>query len=77
MNRRQFLKLGAVTGGAVALGGVMRVAGCLALAQSSAMPTVDRLVLTTAVDNVYDNSYNQHQYGLYTQRNSWVVVRAI
>jgi hypothetical protein len=25
----------------------------------------------------YDSSYNQHQYGLYTQRNSWVVVRTI
>jgi len=23
----------------------------------------------------YDSSYNQHPYGLYTQRNSWVVVR--
>ena len=55
MNRRQFLKLGAVTSGAVALGGVLRVGGRLALAQSSAVPTVDRLVLTTAVDNIYDN----------------------
>ncbi len=25
----------------------------------------------------YDSSYNQHQYGLYNQRNSWVVVRTI
>ncbi len=55
MNRRQFLKLGASTGAAVALGGVTRVGGRLALAQSGAVPTVDRLVMTTAVDNVYDN----------------------
>jgi hypothetical protein len=63
MNRRQFHKLGAVTGGAVALGGVMRVAGRLALAQSSVMPTVDRLVMTTAVDNVYDNFAKAGQMG--------------
>lgn len=25
----------------------------------------------------YDSSYNPHQYGLYTQLNSWVVVRTI
>ena len=25
----------------------------------------------------FDCSYNQHQYGLYNQRNSWVVVRTI
>jgi TAT (twin-arginine translocation) pathway signal sequence len=43
MNRRQVLKLGAVTGGAVALGGVWRLGGRPALAQSGAMPTVDRL----------------------------------
>jgi 7,8-dihydropterin-6-yl-methyl-4-(beta-D-ribofuranosyl)aminobenzene 5'-phosphate synthase len=55
MRRRQFLTLGVVTAGAVALGGVMRVGGRLALAQRSAVPTVDRLVLTTAVDNIYDN----------------------
>jgi len=54
MNRRQFLKLGAVTGGAIALGGVWRMGGRAALAQSSAVPTVDRLVMTTVVDNFYD-----------------------
>ena len=54
MNRRQFLKLGAVTGGAVALGGVWRMGGRAALAQSGAVPTVDRLVMTTVVDNFYD-----------------------
>ncbi len=30
---------------------------------------------TTVAPN--DSSYNQHQYGLYNQRNSWVVVRTI
>jgi hypothetical protein len=25
----------------------------------------------------YDSSYNQHQHGLYTSLNSWVVVRTI
>ncbi|HEV2055332.1 MAG TPA: MBL fold metallo-hydrolase [Methylomirabilota bacterium] len=54
MNRRQFLKLGAVTGGAVALGGVTRIGSRAALAQSGAVPTVDRLVMTNVVDNIYD-----------------------
>jgi 7,8-dihydropterin-6-yl-methyl-4-(beta-D-ribofuranosyl)aminobenzene 5'-phosphate synthase len=54
MNRRQVLKLGAVTGGAVALGGAWRLGGRPAAAQSSAVPTVDRLVMTTVVDNIYD-----------------------
>ena len=54
MNRRQFLKLGTVTTSAVALGGVWRMGGRAALAQSDAVPTVDRLVMTTVVDNFYD-----------------------
>src|SRR2546428_3311165 len=54
MNRRQFLKLGAVTGGVFALGGAMRMAGRSAFAQSSAPPIVDRLVMTNVVDNIYD-----------------------
>jgi len=54
MNRRQFLKLGGVTGGAVFLGGVWRMGGRSALAQSGTVPTVDHLVLTTVVDNFYD-----------------------
>jgi 7,8-dihydropterin-6-yl-methyl-4-(beta-D-ribofuranosyl)aminobenzene 5'-phosphate synthase len=72
MNRRQFLTLGAVTGGVVALGSVMRVAGRLALAQSSTMPTVDRLVLTTAVDNVYDNFAKAGQMGQITVQRTGV-----
>src|SRR5690242_12496996 len=54
MNRRQFLKLGAVIGGAEFLGGVCRTGGRPAAAQTGAVPTVDRLVLTTVVDNFYD-----------------------
>jgi 7,8-dihydropterin-6-yl-methyl-4-(beta-D-ribofuranosyl)aminobenzene 5'-phosphate synthase len=51
ITRRQVLKLGAVAGTTFALGGLTRFRG--ASAQSS-VPTVDRLVLTNVVDNVYD-----------------------
>ena len=54
MDRRQFLKLGAVTGGLFALGRAMRTAGRSAFAQSAAPPIVDRLVITNVVDNIYD-----------------------
>ena len=53
MHRRQFLRLGAVASGVVALGGL--AAGRRVAAQSpTAVPTVDRLILTNVVDNVYD-----------------------
>lgn len=54
MNRRQFLALGAVTTGTVALGGLARLGGRSASAQSLSVPTVDRLVMTNVVDNIYD-----------------------
>jgi 7,8-dihydropterin-6-yl-methyl-4-(beta-D-ribofuranosyl)aminobenzene 5'-phosphate synthase len=54
MERRHFLKLGAVAGGVFAVGGVGRLSGRLAGAQTIAVPTVDRLVMTSVVDNVYD-----------------------
>jgi 7,8-dihydropterin-6-yl-methyl-4-(beta-D-ribofuranosyl)aminobenzene 5'-phosphate synthase len=54
MKRRQFLKLGAVGSGVFALGAVGRLSGAPAAAQVSAVPTVDRLVMTNAVDNIYD-----------------------
>ena len=57
MNRRHFLTLGAVASGTFALGalgGVARLGGRPAIAQPSAPPTVDRLVLTNVVDNFYD-----------------------
>jgi 7,8-dihydropterin-6-yl-methyl-4-(beta-D-ribofuranosyl)aminobenzene 5'-phosphate synthase len=53
MNRRQFLTLGAVATGTFAVGGLSRVAQ-RAAAQGGTVPTVDRLVLTNVVDNVYD-----------------------
>ncbi len=53
MNRREFLKLGAIASGAFAVGGVGRIAPGVATAQS-ALPTVDRLVMTNVVDNIYD-----------------------
>jgi len=52
MHRRQFLKLGAVAGGTVLLGGTGRF-GALVAAPND-VPRVDRLVLTNLVDNVYD-----------------------
>ncbi|MBI4255093.1 MAG: MBL fold metallo-hydrolase, partial [Candidatus Rokubacteria bacterium] len=53
MQRRTFLKLGAIASGTVAFGGVSRLAARTAAAQS-AVPTVDRLVMTNVVDNIYD-----------------------
>jgi len=53
MDRRQFLKLGAVTGGVFALGGVAKI-GSRPVSAQSAVPSVDRLVMTNVVDNIYD-----------------------
>jgi 7,8-dihydropterin-6-yl-methyl-4-(beta-D-ribofuranosyl)aminobenzene 5'-phosphate synthase len=52
MDRRQFLKLGAVGSGIFALGSV--VGSGRRVAAQSGIPTVDRLTLTNVVDNVYD-----------------------
>jgi 7,8-dihydropterin-6-yl-methyl-4-(beta-D-ribofuranosyl)aminobenzene 5'-phosphate synthase len=54
MNRRDLLRLGAVGVVTFAAGGVKPLGGARAGAQMSAPPTVDRLVLTNVVDNVYD-----------------------
>jgi 7,8-dihydropterin-6-yl-methyl-4-(beta-D-ribofuranosyl)aminobenzene 5'-phosphate synthase len=54
MNRRQILKLGLVASGTIAVGGLTRRGGGPAAAQMGAVPTVDRLVLTNVVDNIYD-----------------------
>ena len=51
MNRRQFLKLGAVAGATFTLGGIERLSRAGA---QTVVPTVDRLVMTNVVDNVYD-----------------------
>lgn len=52
MYRREFLKLGAIAGGTVLLGGTGRFRSVLAAPKE--IPTVDRLVLTNLVDNIYD-----------------------
>jgi 7,8-dihydropterin-6-yl-methyl-4-(beta-D-ribofuranosyl)aminobenzene 5'-phosphate synthase len=52
IHRREFLKLGAVTGGTIFLGGKGRLWNFLAAPKE--IPTVDRLVLTNLVDNIYD-----------------------
>ena len=54
MDRRQFLALGAVASGAFVLGGPGRLGRTPAGAQPVAVPTVDRLVMTNVVDNIYD-----------------------
>ena len=52
MHRREFLKLGAVAGGTILLGGTGRFRSLLAAPKE--IPTVDRLVMTNLVDNIYD-----------------------
>src|ERR1700720_2970790 len=52
MHRREFLKLGAITGGTILLGGTGRFRSLLAAPKE--IPTVDRLVITNLVDNIYD-----------------------
>jgi 7,8-dihydropterin-6-yl-methyl-4-(beta-D-ribofuranosyl)aminobenzene 5'-phosphate synthase len=54
MERRRFLKLGMVMGGTMVLGGVHRFGQSLANAAGTAIPTVDQLVMTSVVDNIYD-----------------------
>src|SRR5437867_2867252 len=54
MNRRELLRLGAVGSVTFAFGGIKPLGGDPAVAQMSAPPTVDGLVLTNVVDNVYD-----------------------
>jgi 7,8-dihydropterin-6-yl-methyl-4-(beta-D-ribofuranosyl)aminobenzene 5'-phosphate synthase len=52
MHRRELLKLGAITGGTILLGGAGRLRSVFAAPKE--IPTVDRLVITNLVDNVYD-----------------------
>ncbi len=52
MQRREFLKLGAVAGGTILLGGTGRYGSVMAAPKE--IPTVDGLVLTNLVDNIYD-----------------------
>jgi 7,8-dihydropterin-6-yl-methyl-4-(beta-D-ribofuranosyl)aminobenzene 5'-phosphate synthase len=54
VRRREVLQLGAVSTALVALGGLRRFGGTPAIAQTTAPPVVDRLVMTNVVDNMYD-----------------------
>ena len=54
MDRRAFLKLGVIAGGTLVLGGVRRWGRSAASAAGTAIPTVDQLVMTSVVDNIYD-----------------------
>src|SRR5438445_12800480 len=54
MERRRFLKLSMVMGGTIVLGGVHRFGRSLASAAGTAIPTVDQLIMTNVVDNIYD-----------------------
>lgn len=54
IDRRRFLTLGAVASGTFALGALSRLGSRGVAAAVSAPPTVDRLVLTNVVDNIYD-----------------------
>jgi 7,8-dihydropterin-6-yl-methyl-4-(beta-D-ribofuranosyl)aminobenzene 5'-phosphate synthase len=54
MERRRVLTLGAVATGTFALGGLASRGRAGTSTASSATPVVDRLVLTNAVDNIYD-----------------------
>src|SRR6266849_8228990 len=55
MERRMFLQLSMVMGGTIVLGGVHRFGRSLASAAGTAIPTVDQLVMTNVVDNIYDS----------------------
>jgi 7,8-dihydropterin-6-yl-methyl-4-(beta-D-ribofuranosyl)aminobenzene 5'-phosphate synthase len=54
MERRHFLTLAAVAGAASLGAGLGRLGPRTAAAQGTSGPTVDRLVLTSVVDNIYD-----------------------
>ncbi len=54
MKRREFLKLGAAGSGFFALGALPPAVSAIARTRAPSVPTVDRLVLTNVVDNVYD-----------------------
>jgi 7,8-dihydropterin-6-yl-methyl-4-(beta-D-ribofuranosyl)aminobenzene 5'-phosphate synthase len=54
MERRAFLQLAGIMGGTIVLGGVGRFGRSLASVAGAAVPTVDQLIMTNVVDNVYD-----------------------
>jgi hypothetical protein len=54
LNRRGFLVLGAVTGSTFFLGGCGTLGKAPLKAELADVPTVDQLILTSVVDNIYD-----------------------
>jgi 7,8-dihydropterin-6-yl-methyl-4-(beta-D-ribofuranosyl)aminobenzene 5'-phosphate synthase len=54
MQRRDFLRLGAVAGGTIFLGGMSRFGKLVSRAAEKEIPSVDRLVMTNVMDNTYD-----------------------
>lgn len=73
LNRRDFLRAGAVVGGAVLVGApVGRSRGWLARAQTSAPPIVDRLAVRVVVDNAHDVIVKSAKVGTVdVQRVGW------
>jgi len=73
LNRRDFLRAGAVVGGAVLVGApVGRSGGWLARAQTSAPPAVDRLAVRVVVDNQHDVIVKSAKVGTVdVQRVGW------
>jgi 7,8-dihydropterin-6-yl-methyl-4-(beta-D-ribofuranosyl)aminobenzene 5'-phosphate synthase len=55
-----------VMGGTIVLGGVHRFGRSLASAAGTAIPTVDQLVMTNMVDNIYDVSAQRGKLGTVT-----------
>lgn len=72
MHRRTFLKLGAVAGGALFVGGVSRTGRAAVTVAQGMIPTVDHLVMTNVVDNVYDVFARGGQIGDLTVRRRGV-----
>ncbi|MBV9172100.1 MAG: MBL fold metallo-hydrolase [Chloroflexi bacterium] len=64
MRRRELIKLGAVATSIVAVGGMGQMVAMAKRAPPQlAIPTVDRLILTSAVDNVYDAILAGQRFG--------------
>jgi hypothetical protein len=70
MARREFLTLGAVAAGAFYFAGWHRLGRSAVRAAQLSVPTVDRLVMTSVVDNIYDVFARGGQVGnVSVQRN--------